>query len=160
MNCQTRSRRERRSAQTLDDMSRLIAFQAALCLLLAGCLNDTIDASYDSMANVDASKGWVPAWIPKGAVNLREVHDLDSNASALAFDIPQGEIWNLPEDCRSVTFADTVPSHFDRSWWPSESSLSSSYSLYQCKADASPNRTFVGISRNGRHGVHWRAYAR
>ncbi|MDH5828919.1 hypothetical protein QFW80_00070 [Luteimonas sp. M1R5S18] len=141
-------------------MSKFIALKVAFCLLLVGCLNDTLDASYDSLADVDMTKGWVPAWLPETAVNLREVHNLDSNASALAFDIPPGGAWQLPEHCRSVTFADTAPSHFDRSWWPSESSLSSSYSLYQCKADASPDFAFVGISKTGRRGVHWRAYAR
>ncbi len=140
-------------------MIKRITLKVALCLLLVGCLNNTLDASYDSLADVDMAKGWVPDWLPEGAANLREVHDINTNASALAFDIPTDEIWQLPKHCRPVTPAETVPSHFDRSWWPSESSLASSYVLYRCNADASPDFTFVGVAKTGRRGVHWRAYA-
>lgn len=141
-------------------MSKFIALPLVLVLMLTGCLSDTLDASYDSVADVNFAKGWVPKWLPQGAVNLREVHNLDTNVSALAFDIPPGEIWHLPEHCRSVAFVDTAPSQFDRPWWPSGSSLSTSYSFYQCKADASPDFAFVGISKTGRRGLHWRTYAR
>ena len=41
------------------------------------------------------SAGWIPEWIPVGASSLREVHDIDTNESALAFDIPPGS-WRTP----------------------------------------------------------------
>ena len=146
-------------------MPKFTVFPTALALLLSGCLpSDTLDASYDSMAEAisqDAvAKGWIPEWLPEGATNIREVHNLDTNTSALAFDIPPQTGWRLPEHCRPIESKDTVPSVFNRSWWPSDDSLASSYNFFQCKADASPDFAFVGISKAGDRGLHWRTYAR
>jgi hypothetical protein len=146
-------------------MPKFTAFSTALALLLSGCLlSDTLDASYASMAEAVSkeavAKGWIPEWLPEDAANIREVHNLDTNTSALAFDIPPHTEWHLPEHCRPVSFNDTSPSVFNRSWWPSDDSLASSYSFFQCKADASPDFAFVGISKTGTRGLHWRTYAR
>ncbi len=146
-------------------MPKFTALSTAVVLLLSGCLlSDTLDASYDSMAEAISkeaiAKGWIPEWLPEGAINIREVHNLDTNTSALAFDIPPRARWTLPEHCRPVGFTDTVPSVFNRSWWPSNDSLAASYNFFQCKADASPDFAFVAISKAGDRGLHWRTYAR
>ena len=31
-------------------------------------------------------RGWIPNWLPKEAINIREKHDLDSSAVAISFD--------------------------------------------------------------------------
>ena len=132
--------------------------------LLIGCTNDTLDSSYDSMGDAIASqavaKGWIPRWLPPEASDLKEVHNLDSNSSALAFEIPDAQVWTLPDHCHPVKFSDTAPSKFSRSWWPSPEEISSSFDFYQCKADASPDFTFAAIHKSGRRGLHWRTYAR
>ena len=134
-----------------------------IAALLIGCTNDTLDASYDSMTDAIASgavaKGWIPQWLPPEASDLKEVHNLDSNSSALAFEIPRGQVWALPDHCRSVKLSDTAPSKFSRQWWPSPKEISSSFYLYQCKADASPDFTFAAVHKSGRLGLHWRTYA-
>jgi hypothetical protein len=145
-------------------MPKYIALSTALVITVGGCLSDTLDASYNSLSDAVAAdavdKGWIPEWLPRGATNLREVHNLDTSVSALAFDIPRGEIWRLPEHCARADFAEIVPSQFGRSWWPSESSLASSYKFFQCKADGPPDFEFVAISTAGTRGLHWRTYAR
>ena len=63
----------------------------ALFLCLAGCL-ETMESSYatrqEAVEAGQVAKGWIPRWVPASATNLREIHNLDSNASALAFDLP------------------------------------------------------------------------
>lgn len=145
-------------------MSKWLPLQSlALCIALGGCLlTDNFDASYDSMAGAIAEgavrKGWIPAWVPRDATDLREVHNLDTSSSALAFDLPEGTRWQLPADCRPINFRDTVPPSPRRRWWPSDATLAKSYAFHECKAEASPDHTFVGLRADGRHGLHWRAY--
>jgi hypothetical protein len=145
-------------------MFKFIALPAALALALTGCLSDTLDASYRSMADAVSGgavdKGWIPEWLPQGAINLREVHNLDTNVSALAFDIPHGVTWLPPEHCSSVDYGAVAPSHFGRSWWPSSKVLATSYRFFQCRPDGPPDFEFVAISTSGTRGLHWRAYAR
>ena len=139
-------------------MCRIFALYVIACFALLGCT--TRDASYDSLAEVNFQKGWIPKHIPMGASNLKEVHNLDTGISALAFDIPQSTTWPLPDDCRPVSAQGAVPNQFSRSWWPSESELASSYSIYQCMPDGPPDLTYMAISRSRLHGLHWRTYAR
>jgi hypothetical protein len=51
-----------------------------------------MDSSFDTLREALDSdmvnKGWIPGWVPHEATDLREVHDLDSNTSALAFTKP------------------------------------------------------------------------
>jgi hypothetical protein len=135
-----------------------LAFTTVLVLLLCSCLSDTLDASYDTMADAVSAqavdKGWIPDWLPSSATNLREVHNLDTNTSALTFDIPAGEVWKLPIDCKPIAFSDTKPPVFDRSWLPSDEIMAASYTLFRCREDFA----FVGISKKGDQGLHWRNY--
>ncbi|TQM16867.1 hypothetical protein FB548_0235 [Pseudoxanthomonas sp. 3HH-4] len=142
--------------------------QAVLLLLttisVTGCLDTTLDAKYPTTAAAIAdgaiTRGWVPEWIPVTATNLREVHNLDTNVSALTFDLPNGSRLQLPGDCKPITFPGLVPSHFNRSWWPTPEELRASYVFSRCKSDASTHLEFVGIHKTGQRGLHWRAYAR
>lgn len=83
----------------------------ALCLILTSC-DLVMDSSYATKQEaVDAemiAKGWIPAWVPEEATDLREVHDLDSNVSALAFSKPRSKqvagpsTTALPSRCCSI----------------------------------------------------------
>ncbi|MCL6713587.1 hypothetical protein M8R20_42115 [Pseudomonas sp. R2.Fl] len=101
------------------------------CLgLLAGCLSDTLDAAYGNLAEARADgaidRGWIPAWVPESATALHEVHNLDTNVSALAFDLPGDTRIPLPGGCLPATYAQTLPVRFARSWWPSQGTLARS----------------------------------
>ena len=141
-------------------MSR--SLRIALLLLLAatatGCLDTTLDASYPTMAAAVAddavSRGWVPDWVPTNAIDLREVHDLDSNESALSFNLPAGTKPTLPARCRPVQASDALQSRFNRSWWPATNELERSYALYSCSTE------FVGVRKSGGRVLHWRTSAR
>lgn len=135
----------------------------SLCLSAAACLGTTIDASYDKATEAREAgmveKGWIPAWIPKNAVNLREVHDLDTNVSELSFEIPDAAKVQLPADCEPVEYPETIEAYIHRHWWPAEKELQESFSFLECDADAADHK-FVGIRRDGRRVLQWRTYRR
>jgi hypothetical protein len=122
-----------------------------------------MDSSYATKQEaVDAemiAKGWIPAWVPQEATDLREVHDLDSNVSALAFSKSRSKQLLLPSGCRPVNHSAVQPALFNRSWWPSESALKRSYSFFRCEHEVDRS-VFVATSRTGDHVLFWRTSAR
>ncbi len=143
-----------------DRMRLLLLF--ALSLILTSC-DLVMDSSYATKQEaVDAemiAKGWIPAWVPQEATDLREVHDLDSNVSALAFSKSRSKQLLLPSGCRPVNHSAVQPALFNRSWWPSESALKRSYSFFRCEHEVDRS-VFVATSRTGDHVLFWRTYAR
>lgn len=131
-------------------------------LMLSACGFETPESSYDSLAEVTSlgllEKGWIPKWLPSNAQHIQEIHNIDTNASALAFDIPDGGTWLLPEHCKPIAVKDAFPNELRRSWWPSDAALAASYRLYQCHTDASTHATFAGISAQHQRGIHWRTH--
>lgn len=139
-----------------------IAAAFALCLSFAGCFRETVDESWSTAAEAIedgyVDKGWIPAWIPRDATEIRETHNLDSNASALSFSIPGRDVLRLPPRCVPVAYADTVPATLRRRWWPDEQTLREDYTFFRCPADAA-DYVFVAVDRAGRRVLHWRTYA-
>lgn len=95
------------------------AIVVTLCSALGAC-GLVMDSSFDTLCEaLDAdmvNKGWIPDWVPHEATDLREVHDLDSNTSALAFTKPPAIPLQLPADCQATTFNDRDPVAFNRHW--------------------------------------------
>ncbi|MDH1389313.1 MULTISPECIES: hypothetical protein [Stenotrophomonas] len=122
-----------------------------------------MDSSFDTQQQaIDAdmvNKGWIPDWVPHEATDLREVHDLDSNTSALAFAKPPAIPLQLPADCQATTFNNSNPVAFNRHWWPSNATLSASYRVFRC-APESRKSVFVAINRTEGRVLFWRTYAR
>ena len=135
----------------------------ALCSAIAGCFWETTDASYSTAAEaIDSGvlgKGWIPEWLPQDATDLREVHNIDSNAGELSFLVTAPASVKLPTDCKPIQYPDTVQAYIRRSWWPSEDELRLSYLLFRCPADFTDYK-FVAISKAGNRVLHWRTYAR
>lgn len=141
-------------------MSRAMAW--CLLLLLCGCTDDVLDASYadvgEAVADGAIARGWIPGWIPPGAINLREVHDIDTNESALVFELPEGPRWTPPaSECERAVGQTYHAPKFDRAWLPD---VSEDFTLYDCGETGSPGSTpaniMVAISVDGRRVLHWR----
>ena len=130
-------------------------------ILLGGCLDTTFDASFTTAREardagyVDA--GWIPDWLPDDATDIRETHDVDSNASMLAFSAPNPGRLALPDTCEPVGHQRIFPASFQRSWWPDEKTLRTSYRLFRCSAEHTTYR-FVGVSEQRARVLHWRTY--
>ena len=59
--------------------------------LLTAC-SDNLSKQYDNCETVSASgsfeRGWIPSWLPREAKNIQERHNIDTNAIALSFEVP------------------------------------------------------------------------
>ncbi|MGY0800151.1 hypothetical protein ACW7G0_14005 [Lysobacter sp. A286] len=150
-------------------MDTLLRFGCLVLLVLgaAGCWpGERPEVSYANMAEAikhgAVDRGWIPKWIPASATNIREIHDLDTNESMMAFDMVSSDSWQLPEHCVAITFQEASPPRFSRSWWPSAQELGHSYNFHRCDGDApfSSSLTWVARHQSGEHSLHWRAFAR
>jgi hypothetical protein len=109
------------------------------------------------------TRGWIPEWIPASATNVREVHDLDTNRSQLAFAYTEFDTATLEPGCRfeaqgQITFARTAL----RSWWPPELTAASvetkRFSLFACAKDREPH-AFLAIDPANRTAYFWREWS-
>jgi hypothetical protein len=136
---------------------------ALALVLVSGCALEIQESTYptlaDAIARHQVAKGWIPEWVPPSATNLNEIHNLDTNASALAFDLSQPTSVLIPTSCRPVAHKDTEHSIFQRSWWPSESELKRDYRFFQCPPDAA-QLDFAAVRADGLRALYWRTYAR
>ncbi len=144
-------------------ISRLAVFIAVVCLA-AGCTDDVLEASYDDRAEVEADgairHGWVPEWLPVNASNIREVHNIDTSESALAFSLPPGANWRPPPECRPAEGGEFSEPRFNRDWIPKPDSQTMYYS---CPGEAGPGVRMVeavAVSSGGQRVIHWRVFAR
>ncbi|WP_459046897.1 hypothetical protein [Stenotrophomonas sp. PSU_St99] len=138
------------------------AFPLAACTVLCACglvMDSSFDTLREALDSNMVNKGWIPGWVPQAATDLREVHDLDSNTSALAFTKPPAVLLQLPADCQATTFSNSDPVAFDRYWWPGDGTLKSSYRVFRC-APESGKSVFVAINRTEDRVLFWRTYAR
>jgi len=132
--------------------------------LLIGCTNDVLDDSYPTTSAAEAAgavkRGWIPAWVPPMATDLREVHDVDSNQSTLSFSVPRAG-WRPPASCRPSAGGEFSEPVFDRYWLPSSQDLAATYDIYSCPSDLpGPMLEVVAVHRDGQRVVHWRVLPR
>ena len=131
---------------------RLLLIPATAALLsLTACMSDVQDAKYSSQ--IEAAKagaidqGWVPRWVPEGAINLRETHNLDTNESLLAFSLPAQPAWQPPAFCQPAPA-------FERKWAPARLD---GYQTYTCQPpEAGPGLAHaLAIAPDGRSVLVW-----
>ena len=54
-------------------------------------------------AALDArSRGWLPIWLPGALRDVREIHDIDTNASIIVGSLPRGASVELAEVCSEL----------------------------------------------------------
>ena len=112
-------------------------------LLLVSCdWIESKESHYPDMkaaaAAGEISRGWVPAFVPESAVDIRLKYDVENNRTWLSFH-GMVERSTLPEACIGVTTKDvTYPSSGPRGWWPGALTVTSKesnpeYEYYACK---------------------------
>jgi len=78
---------------------------AALVVTCTACAEQQ-EASYADLAAADRAgaiqRGWIPDWLPKSARGLREVHNVDTNQSMLAFRYDVSGQLTVPNNCSQV----------------------------------------------------------
>ena len=97
---------------------RLLLLIAAVSCALSGCGED-IEAHYPTYADLQkanaGARSWMPQWLPASATDIRDWHDLDTNATLIAFAVPEATP-QLLRGCRPAKMARNpgTPS----AWWP------------------------------------------
>ena len=65
-------------------------------------------------------RGWIPEWLPRSARDIREIHDLDTNQSMLAFSFDCADVPKLGTSCKQIGREQLRPAPFSVAWWPND----------------------------------------
>ena len=96
---------------------------AALLTLVAIACKEDFESRYATFSDVQragaGSRSWLPRWLPEDATDIRERHNIDSNATLVAFTVPTISRVQM-SGCRPGR----APRHRgSASWWPSDTEL-------------------------------------
>jgi hypothetical protein len=75
---------------------------AALVPALVGCDWDVEEKHYATRAEVPAHDFWMPRWVPASAIDILDVHNIDTSAQTVTFSLPPDEIQPLVADLRPI----------------------------------------------------------
>lgn len=122
-------------------MVRLLVTVIVLFLVSCDWL-ESKEAHYPDMkaaaAAGEISRGWIPAFVPESAVDIRLKSDVENNRTWLSFRGVMDRT-TLTEACPNVAIKDVIyPSHGPQAWWPSDLTTDSrtrqaEYEYYACK---------------------------
>jgi hypothetical protein len=145
-----------------------LATSLMLVVLAVACeqwevLEETYSSRDQLVRDGAITRGWIPEWIPASATDVREVHDLDTNRSQLAFAYREFDTAALAPSCKSETQSRiTVARTALRSWWPPELTVASAetkrFSLFACAQDREP-QAFLAIDPANRTAYFWREWS-
>ena len=101
-------------------MKRLVII--LLTLVALACKED-FESRYATFSDVQragvGSRTWLPRWLPENATDIRERHNIDSNATLVAFTVPAISHIQLGA-CRPGR----APRHRgSAAWWPNDTEL-------------------------------------
>jgi hypothetical protein len=88
-----------------------VAALAALASALA--CGERVEARYPTFPDAERAgaveRGWIPAWVPRSATDIVEVHDLDTNAQVLRFRAPREALAEMASRLARVSPDDVPP---------------------------------------------------
>ncbi len=142
---------------------RNLVGMTAVAVLIA-CSGDVRDAAFttyqEALASGAMEQGWVPVWVPREATEIREVHNIDTNESALSFVLPPGNQWTPPAPCQRAEGGEFPEPAFSRAWLPQ---AYGDYSFFRCPSavkSSVPIIEAVAVSKDGQQVLNWRVYSR
>jgi hypothetical protein len=146
-------------------MRRCALIPLLLALASCGRPSTILDASYGTMDDAKHAgafeRGWLPQWLPTTSTGIREIHDVDTNASSLLLSFSAGEAWAAPTSCVKVTGDQVAQPRLTPSWWPtgvpSALGLGASYVYYSCASSTEPLRESMAVEEKSRVLLHWRS---
>ncbi|GAA5010725.1 hypothetical protein FNZ56_01280 [Pseudoluteimonas lycopersici] len=147
------------------DRFRRIALVASAAAVACSCsTSDVLDASYATRADAVAAgaieRGWIPAWVPVEATQLREVHDSDTNESALSFSLPSNLAWEPSASCRPADGGEFPEPAFRRTWLPDNYQR---YAFYSCPSGTTgsvPMIAAIAVTQDKKRVLYWRVLSR
>lgn len=125
-------------------------------MTLLGC-GERPEAHYahylDAVASGAVSRGWIPSWLPTDSTNIREIHDLDTNSSVLAFQFKAP--FSPPPHCKQVGASALAQPPFRPKWWPNDVPPTS-LQTYRHTYYACDDGAFLAVSPKLGEGFYWR----
>lgn len=86
--------------------------------IFIGC-GEHLESRYETYADLEragaGARSWLPVWLPSTATDIREWHDLDTNATRAVFTVPNAA--SLLAGCKPSRF---VRNPGSAPWWPSD----------------------------------------
>ena len=128
-----------------------------LIAVIAGC-GETPEVYYptysEAISDDAVGRGWIPAWLPKSAIDIHEIHNIDTNRSMLAFRWDGADNMEFRSECEEIEPGLAEEPAFHVPWWPRDVADNSQqpYSFYACEG----GRAFLAISRERRKARYWR----
>jgi hypothetical protein len=129
-------------------------------MLLAFAACETRQASYkDYKAAEEAgeiTKGWIPAYLPKSAIDIRIKYDVENNGTWLTFHARVDDISSILNSCQPVSQSDVnYPLRSPARWWPSTLIADArqgigSYEYYRCK-----DRAMMALDKKKGEFFYW-----
>lgn len=125
-----------------------------ITLLLIGC-SETFESSYSDYesANILFESGWLPSWLPKTAIEIKEIHDIDTNAVSAMFNPNTNGLWK-PKNCSKIYAYESQKPMLESSWWPMELQYNyyetPNYLFYKCG-----KYSYLAIQINGKEANYW-----
>ena len=107
----------------------IVLLVAALTLGLYFYFTEIQIAEYESIAEASAdgaiARGWLPVWVPASATNIREVHDLDTNAQWISFNAIAEDLNEMIKPFQELPYVEARRTALRRPWlvggeWPPE----------------------------------------
>lgn len=137
---------------------RLFVAVSVLIITFTACA-ERQEASYVDLAAAERAgaihRGWVPDWLPKSARGLREVHNLDTNQSMLAFRYDPSDQLAVPKSCSRVQPREVPPVPFAASWWPGDvppsKFVTHRHAFFSCET----GRAFLALSDSHGEAYYW-----
>lgn len=139
-----------------------LRFWGVASVLVVTCIacTEQQEASYADLATAERAgavrRGWIPDWVPKSAHDLREVHNLDTNRSMLAFRYDPSDRPAVPNTCSQVRASEVPPVPFAASWWPRDvpptKFVTHRHAFFSCEI----GRAFLAVSADEGEVYYWR----
>jgi hypothetical protein len=132
----------------------------AAAALSAGCSSSEQETAYKSMSAAQSAgavhSGWIPAWLPLHAYNLKERHAPDMSRSIVRFSFPAEERWAPPSDCSPVPPSQVAAPAVAAAWWPDDvvtrGVADPGHTYFAC---ATPT-AFLAVNQSRGEGFYWR----
>lgn len=103
-------------------MSIGLAITVGALLLLSSCLRENLESHYrtytEAVAAGAIARGWIPKWLPSTASDIHEEHNIDTNATLLAFDYGTAGPEQFLATCHRDSRVPRNPG--SDGWWPDD----------------------------------------
>ncbi len=131
----------------------VIVVLIAAALIAACSLIDTQSASYADYRAVEANgaigRGWIPAFLPESATDVREKHNLDTNTKLVRFDFDAGDLETLTQACPPTQHI--VPPTLNANWWPDDLQDSVG-AFFHCEG----GRAYLAVDATNMRAYFWK----